>query len=410
MKTRLVLGSGMILLAAVAVGCGGEGDVDDASAGEGKKTARSPVAEEQSDEGEQFEHESHELVADTSLLHQAAFNSNRTIITMCWQDSAYIGGDWQPYFDAARAEVEAAIANSWDAVSWVDVQWLPDCNNGGIPVTVEDSNPRASTDQAFLNFTFGNFATSCQPTSTTDANWLYCLRANAIHEFGHVLGMDHEQNRGNPSGIQCTPGSPTDVAHEDVGEFSITGDLDIGKVADPDSVLAYCGWSDTLSAGDIDGIQRIYGGEGRHVQHNDYLGVRTGAKYIGINTNNGMIYEESLDTAFRIERLDGAGSVHYGDVVALAHGNKYLCSTTGIGTAHGTVQPYVSWRAGSPSNIYCGWTVEHTEGEVGGNTVDISDPMYLHHQGPPGTSSDMHADIPYNGRLSVRFMGPFPPL
>ncbi|MFM2416140.1 MAG: hypothetical protein RL385_863 [Pseudomonadota bacterium] len=78
----------------------------------------------------------------------------------------------------------------------------------------------------------------CSGLSRTD-----CIRAVALHEFGHALGADHEQNRG-------VPDCPADAPPFD-------GDTAYGPI-DAKSIMNYCTLKVDISANDRLGVAFMY--------------------------------------------------------------------------------------------------------------------------------------------------------
>jgi hypothetical protein len=148
-----------------------------------------------------------------------------TDIAVCWENPSDDNAE-------ARGWVRDAVEGSWVAHSRLQFYGWGPCSDGqhGIRIVVEDDRPHVKSlgngldglkDGMRLNFTFDHWnGHACKDDRE------FCIRADAIHEFGHAIGFAHEQNRPD------TPEWCNDVQ-------GTQGDAVIGPW-DEGSVMNYC--------------------------------------------------------------------------------------------------------------------------------------------------------------------------
>ena len=192
------------------------------------------------------------------------------VIQVCWKTSGW---------PTEKAWVQQAVHDTWEAVppgvvkfvGWEDCQreWWSGRITNGVPIEIKDDHPHTvglGTDNApanlyidngmVLNFTYVNFDPGC----VTDYGLKLCIQATAAHEFGHLLGFAHEQNRGDTPDL-WVPGYASwckDMVQGNEGDAILTA-------WDRDSIMNYCSteWNNLgrLSDGDKRGLLTAYGGK-----------------------------------------------------------------------------------------------------------------------------------------------------
>lgn len=164
---------------------------------------------------------------------------------------------WERLSDSApgmRAAVRDAVAKTWAHYGMVSfVGWgACDARSKGIRIEVDASE---SSTVALGQHLDG--VPKGMRLQMDFSNWQYCkqqnefcVRATAVHEFGHALAFAHEQNR-EDAPDWCKAKHSGDYPDKNVTSF------------DPQSIMNYCNkdWQNKglLSEKDIEAVTKVYG-------------------------------------------------------------------------------------------------------------------------------------------------------
>ncbi|CAB3854467.1 M12 family metallopeptidase [Achromobacter animicus] len=168
-------------------------------------------------------------------------------IPVCWENPSAADA-------TAMMWVKDSIERTWSAASALKFTGWTQCAgiNNGIRIRIADVGPHVKslgryldgkTDGMVLNFSFVNWSPSCQQTLER------CIRAVAVHEFGHAIGFTHEQNRAD------APGECQKISQGTSPDVMLTP-------YDSNSAMNYCNklWNNNgfLSTLDVAAVKALY--------------------------------------------------------------------------------------------------------------------------------------------------------
>lgn len=286
---------------------------------------------------------------------QAWSTANHTV-PLCWYTQGYA---------REKAIIQAAIQRTWVSVANINATWREGCPTTGterfvvVQIGRHGMVPDGQGGMYYDHSTDGQtrglgMAALSSPTTTPaslfgTAGMTFWVEDNgtsaaprmeyvAVHEFGHVLGFPHEQERAEQEARACGP----------VG----SGGTTLGPY-DPESVMNYCNHyyngRGILSEGDIAGARQLYGvngdrrnlfadltGDGRA----DGIAVNTNGNYVALSTGTALGAVRQWSGAFYGSRDTLVGDVNgdrRADAIAVNNAGLYVLLSNG--------SALTSWRA-----------------------------------------------------------------
>ena len=196
-----------------------------------------------------------EGVSTTKAFYGIGTKQKSRSIKVCWVDR-------NPKWDNWKQKAQASVTREWQnktVLEFYGWQLCEDDSDGQIRVAFLDEQRPAScigisecglkkrlNATMLLSPSYYNIFATCRSDFIL-INWMQesCFEAAVVHEFGHAIGLWHEQDRYDAS---CTASS----VHREAGTAEPIGPYDTK------SVMNYCNVNNKLSSEDALAINQIY--------------------------------------------------------------------------------------------------------------------------------------------------------
>jgi hypothetical protein len=262
--SRLLQVAGLVMLVPPSIsGCFAPNDAEydsedhgaDADAGAGTAGATAPA--------EEVGVYASPLYANSNAL----WPGRPAVIPVCWENPVSTTA-------TQRTWVQHAVQSQWGRYGRINFTGWGTCTAGAAGIHVDENTIWQSTGDAngvsgypWLNARKNGLHVSLLDACPGYATTEHCIRALALHEFGHALGFYHEEQRKTSVTDRCGESStyynpaPVEYGYYDVDSVMSYKGQGAPKCT-PQNSNPIPTWKDRLSPGDIAGIQAAYG---RHI-------------------------------------------------------------------------------------------------------------------------------------------------